>query len=113
MIVNRGIFPPILAVSLASWSKSRGSYAILLPPANADPACVFVGWALKSEGSLCDRLKLLGARTCSSSSGAGAVVWLLEDPAAPTRRRERPAVDMGGGGWRVVKHWTELRGARI
>lgn len=103
MIVNRGIFPPILAVSLASWSKSRGSNAILLPPANADPACVFVGWALKSDGSLCDRLKVFGARACSSSSGAGVVVRLPDDPAAPTRRLERPAVDIGGGRWRVVQ----------
>jgi hypothetical protein len=38
MSVRRGIFPPCRASSL-SFSKSRGSKAILLPPSKAEPAC--------------------------------------------------------------------------
>ena len=38
MMVSFGIFPPVLASSSSCW-RSLGSYATLLPPANAEPAC--------------------------------------------------------------------------
>ena len=74
MSVNRGIFPPSRSYSL-SFSRSRGSNAILLPPSNAEPACAVrpAEVMVPFPGGECGR---------RSSSEV--------DELAPTLRRESP-----------------------
>ena len=95
MIVSLGALPPCLASS-SSWSiKSRGSNAILLPPANADPACDVdaltdcdeLGECLLDVGA--EVLLPLSPQASPSSSSAA------EEDAA-TRRRWSPPEDMAG-----------------
>jgi len=94
MIVRRGIFPPVLASSLASCCISRGSNAILLPPSNAEPAWA---WCAASSGG--GELLLLpppALDAWSLSSSSSLYDDVVPPPPPPTRRLERPPeVDIG------------------
>lgn len=85
MMVSFGALPPCFASS-SSWSiKSRGSYAILLPPANADPACDVDALAVCEDVTLGEVECLvdpLPLRPHASPSSSSAV----DDDAATLRR---------------------------
>lgn len=104
MIVRRGAFPPCLTSSSSCSSRSRGSYAILLPPSNADPACDVDALRLGEDECLLVGVALFSLRPHASPSSSG---W-VED--APTRRRERPPVEAMWGGRSVYVEEGEERG---
>lgn len=102
MIVRRGAFPPCLTSSSSCSSRSRGSYAILLPPSNAEPACDVDALRLGEDECLLVEVVLFSLRPQASPSSSA---W-VED--APTRRRERPPAEaMWGAGSVYVEERVE------
>lgn len=94
MIVSLGDLPPCRASSSSCSIRSRGSYAILLPPSNAEPACDV------DALTVCEADETLGVGVCllevalplrphASSSSSAA-----DDDAATRRRESPPAEDM-------------------
>ena len=89
MMVSRGGLPPRRASS-SSRSRSRGSYAILLPPSNAEPAwrageCG--GSGREAAPPFAEAVPLKPQALSASSSPA-------DEADAGTRRRERPAEEL-------------------
>ena len=88
MIVRRGGLPPRRASS-SSRSRSRGSYAILLPPSKAEPAWRGGDWrdSEREEEPLGVDAPPLKPHAASASSSPVVVE-------VGTRRRERPAAEL-------------------